>query len=228
VELDKVRGAEGFVKRALIAVPDQAASSGTPSGIRRESRPACPAKPGGDELSPAASARAERHAERARVQGLIGQALPDVDLECSADLCRDSDTAIERYVAYYFYPGSRVPSGTGRESPAADRVQHRAFALYAAQLAAEHVRVVGVSTETPKEMYATRNANHVAHDLLSDPQLELANALALPTFYDAPSEQRYRRLLLLTKAKTIEWVSYPVDDPTAGPRQILTWLQFNT
>jgi hypothetical protein len=36
------------------------------------------------------------------------------------------------------------------------------------------------------------------------------------------------RLLLLTKAKTIEWVSYPVDDPAAGPRQILTWLKFNT
>jgi hypothetical protein len=65
-----------------------------------------------------------------------------VDLECSGDLCRDSDIIIERYVAYYFYPGSREPSGTGRESPAADRAQHRAFAVYAAQLATEHVRVV--------------------------------------------------------------------------------------
>ncbi len=215
------------MRRALVAVPDQGASSGTPSGIRRESRPACPAKPGGDELSPAASALAQRHAERARVQRLIGQALPDVDLECSGDLCRDSDIAIERYVAYYFYPGSRVPSGTSRESPAADRAQHRAFAVYAAQLATEHVRVVGVSTEPPNELYATRNAHHVAHDLLSDPQLELAKALDLPTFHDASGE-RYRRLLLLTKARTIEWVSYPVDDPAAGPHQILTWLNFNT
>jgi peroxiredoxin len=76
-------------------------------------------------------------------------------------------------------------------------------------------------------MYATRNAHQVSHDLLSDPQLELAKALDLPTFHDA-TEERYRRLLLLTKAKTIEWVSCPVDDPAAGPRQILTWLNFNT
>jgi peroxiredoxin len=227
VELGQRARVEGLVKRALVAVPELGASSATPSGIRCESRPACSVKPGGDELSPAVSALEERLAERARVQRLIGQALPDVDLECSGDLCRDSDIAIERYVAYYFYPGSRVPSGTGRESPAADRAQHRAFAVYAAQLATEHVRVVGVSTEAPNEMYATRNAHHVAHDLLSDPQLELANALALPTFNDA-SEERYRRLLLLTKAKTIEWTCYPVDDPAAGPRQILTWLQFNT
>jgi peroxiredoxin len=161
---------------------------------------------------PGASTLAQQHAERARVQRLIGQALPDVDLECSGDPCRASDIISERYVAYYFYPGSGVPSGTGRESPAADRAQHRAFAVYQTQLATEHVRVVGVSTETPKETYATRNAHHVSHDLISDPKLELATALELPTFNDA-SQERYRRLLLLTKVQTIEWVCYPVDDP---------------
>jgi peroxiredoxin len=151
-----------------------------------------------------------------------------VDLECSGDPCRASDIISERYVAYYFYPGSRVPSGTSRESPAADSAQHRTFAVSAAQLATEHVRVVGVSTETPKETYATRNAHQVSHDLLSDPQFKLAHALGLPTFYDDALEQRYRRLLLLAKARTIEWVSYPVDDPAAGPRQVLRWLQFNS
>jgi peroxiredoxin len=228
VEPDLVLGEEGLVKRALVAVPDQGASDRMPTGIRREPKPVCPATPGGAELAPAVSALAQRHAERARVQRLIGQALPDVDLERSGDLCRDSDIVSECYVAYYFYPGSRVPSGTGRESPAADRAQHRAFAVYAAQLATEHVRVVGVSTETPNEAYATRNAHRVSHDLFSDPQFELAHALGLPTFYDAALGHRYRRLLLLTKAKTIEWVSYPLEDPAAGPRQILTWLKFNT
>ena len=60
--------------------------------------------------------------------------------------------------------------------------------------------------------------------LLSDPQLDLAQALALPTFV-VEGERLYRRLTLIVSGGVIEHVFYPVFPPDTHASQVLSWLR---
>jgi peroxiredoxin len=130
------------------------------------------------------------------------------------------------WVVYYFYPGASSEPEDAREGPAADRAQHHAFSAERERLVCHGVRVVGISSQTPPEQAHTIITNRIDHVMLSDPELTLARTLQLPTF-EHEQRTRYRRLTLLTHAGTIHWVCYPVDNPTANPRQIITWMQIN-
>jgi peroxiredoxin len=130
------------------------------------------------------------------------------------------------WVAYYLYPGASTSPEDAREGPAADRAQHHAFSAERERLAVYGVRIAGVSSQTPQEQFDTITANRIDHVMLSDPDLALAHTLDLPTFeHDARSW--YRRLTLLTHAGEIRWVFYPIENATANPRQVITWLQIN-
>jgi peroxiredoxin len=60
--------------------------------------------------------------------------------------------------------------------------------------------------------------------LLSDPGLELGEALGLPTFA-ADGQRLYRRLTLVVTDGVIEHVFYPVFPPDAHAGEVLTWLR---
>jgi peroxiredoxin len=60
--------------------------------------------------------------------------------------------------------------------------------------------------------------------LLSDPRLELGEALDLPTFV-VDGERLYRRLTLVVTDGVIEHVFYPVFPPDAHAGEVLAWLR---
>jgi peroxiredoxin len=65
---------------------------------------------------------------------------------------------------------------------------------------------------------------HLPYAILSDPQLELANALNLPTFQTA-GLTLYKRLTLIARDGTIEKVFYPVFPPDTHAEEVVAALE---
>ncbi len=72
----------------------------------------------------------------------------------------------------------------------------------------------------------------LSYRLLSDPNLELAGGLGLPTFTaqapprgSAGPQRLYRRLTLVLRAATIEHVFYPVFPPDRHAEEVLDWVR---
>ena len=84
-------------------------------------------------------------------------------------------------------------------------------------------RVLGLSTQAPawQREFADRYA--LPFDLVSDAQLALARALALPTFATG-GETYLGRLTLCIIDGRIDNVFYPVHPPDVHPRDMLAWL----
>ncbi len=73
---------------------------------------------------------------------------------------------------------------------------------------------------------------HLPYPLLSDPRLQLAEALVLPTFTaqavprrNAGAQQLYKRLTMVVRGTRIEHVFYPVFPPDAHAAQVVDWLR---
>lgn len=60
--------------------------------------------------------------------------------------------------------------------------------------------------------------------MLSDPELELAAALGLPTF-QVRGDRLYSRLTLIVRNGVIEHVFHPIDEPGEHAGQVLEWLK---
>lgn len=68
------------------------------------------------------------------------------------------------------------------------------------------------------------NRLRLPFEMLSDPELELADMLGLPTFR-AAGATLYKRLTLIVHDAVIEHVCYPVFPPNEHAQQILSWLR---
>jgi peroxiredoxin len=64
---------------------------------------------------------------------------------------------------------------------------------------------------------------HLPYAILSDPQLELARALNLPTFETA-GLTLYKRITLIARDGTIEKAFYPVFPPDGHAQDVVAWL----
>ena len=135
-----------------------------------------------DETLPAAGELADR---------LRGQPLPVLPLTSQAGSRIVLQARLHAQVVYFF-PGCPRSPEDGYDSPRCDVIQHRAFAACATELAALGCRAVGISSQGVELL---REAN-VKHLLLSDPELQLARLLELPTFR-ADGIDWYRRQVLL-------------------------------
>jgi peroxiredoxin len=179
----------------------------------------------------AAAARADA---RRAASVLAGRALPALSLTSTTgtpvQFARDSDPGA---VIYLFPGGDTSPppsasssdgSGNGNASGArADAAQHRAFDERQHDLRTRSLRVFGVSSE-PLSDQRTRVLEHrIGHQLISDPELEFARALELPT-YTEEGVERYERLMLVAFAGRIAKAFYPVDSPQRSASQIICWL----
>jgi peroxiredoxin len=86
------------------------------------------------------------------------------------------------------------------------------------------VRVVGLSTQTAEEQREAAERLHLAYPLLSDAGLEIARALALPTFEHA-GDTYLRRATLILRDGVVEHVLYPVFPPDESAETTLAWLR---
>jgi peroxiredoxin len=84
--------------------------------------------------------------------------------------------------------------------------------------------VMGVSTQPASEQQDFMSRNAVPFRLLSDPELVLSAALALPTF-SAGNRRFYKRLSLAIVDGTVVHVRYPVFPPHRDAEAMLAWLE---
>lgn len=156
---------------------------------------------------------------------LTGRAMPNVRLKRWDGSPLDLARLAELGVVVYLYPAvTSSPDGLG-DSAAEDSAQHRLFDKRTADLRAHSLRVVGVSNETPHAELVRAAEHRVVHPLLSDPELQLANTLGLPTFTSVDGVRCYRRLVIVAIGGQISKVFYPVTAAHRSADQVLAWLR---
>jgi peroxiredoxin len=130
----------------------------------------------------------------------------------------------------YVYPRTGTP---GKPSPDGwDAIpgargctpQSCAFRDRHAELRALGAGVLGLSAQPAEEQAAFAAREQLPFALLSDPSLELAGALRLPTF-EVGGMRLYKRITLIVEDGAIANVFYPVFPPDRNAAEVLAWLR---
>jgi peroxiredoxin len=134
-----------------------------------------------------------------------------------------------RTVLYIFprmgQPGQPLPTGWD-DIPGARGCTPEAcgFRDHHSEIAATAASVFGLSSQSTDYQAEAVGRLHLPFAMLSDTNLELAQALSLPTF-DVDDLRLYKRLTLIVRDGAVEHVFYPVFPPDQHAQQVLTWLR---
>jgi peroxiredoxin len=160
---------------------------------------------------------------QASAKHLLGQRVPSVVLESFQGRPVHLESAAVR-VVFYFYPGLAGWPEDGEDAASLDAMQHRVFHEHQPDFEARGYSVVGVSGQSRQLQGESALAHDVGHLLLSDPELEVAGALGLPTF-EADGACWYERLTLVASSGRIEKVFFPVSSAARSAAQVIAWMQ---
>lgn len=156
---------------------------------------------------------------------LVGVAIPSVVLRSfREDLLDLGQLAQERPLVIYAYPGVRRSPADGEQTPLMDAAQHRAFFEHRADLAARSYQAVGVSSQSTESQAQSVLAGRLTQRLFSDPGLQLAGELELPTF-EVDEAHWYHRLTLVTGGGRIEKAFFPVASSARSAAQVIAWMR---
>lgn len=160
---------------------------------------------------------------------LTGLELPELVLASThGEGANLADLTRGRLVAYVYprtgVPGQPLPTGWD-DIPGARGCTPQSCAYRDALAEFERLgtTVVGISAQPSEEQREFAQREHIPFPLLSDPDLQLAAALRLPTF-EAEGMTLYKRLTLIAEAGRIVKVFYPVFPPDRNPAEVLAWL----
>ena len=92
--------------------------------------------------------------------------------------------------------------------------------------AAGAAAVFGLSSQSTEYQAELAQRLQLPFEILSDPDLELADALRLPSF-TADARRLYARLTLVVTDGRIEHAFYPIFPPDQHAAQVLAWLREN-
>lgn len=123
----------------------------------------------------------------------------------------------------YIYPGSDTSGRHGFDTPLADSEEHRSFRDLHGDFAAQHITIVGVSSQPAEKQREAITANRLPQQLASDVTLRLADLLNLPTFRIC-GERFYHRLTIAVTRGKITQVYYPVAIPGRHAAEVLARL----
>jgi peroxiredoxin len=162
---------------------------------------------------------------------LSGLAMPPIALTSTTVTTIRLDKLGAGRTVLYLYPmtgrpGEALPDGWDT-IPGARGCTPEACAFrdhHADLLAAGADAVYGLSSQSTDEQLEAATRLHLPFPLLSDPDLQLADRLRLPTF-EAGGQTRYHRLTLILTAGTIEHAFYPIFPPDAHAGEVLRWLR---
>jgi peroxiredoxin len=112
-----------------------------------------------------------------------------------------------------------IPGARGCSTEACDFRDH-----FADLRRAGASQVYGLSSQDADYQAEVVERLHLPFEMLSDPQLALADALNLPTFSAPGHDRLYSRLTLVVRNGHIEHVFYPIFPPNTHAQQVLAWL----
>lgn len=104
--------------------------------------------------------------------------------------------------------------------------QSCAFRDHYRELESLDARVFGLSSQDTDYQREAAERLHLPFPLLSDEQLAFASAMRLPLF-EAGSMRLLKRLTLIIRDGTVEYVFYPVFPPDRNAEQVLDWLRIH-
>lgn len=156
------------------------------------------------------------------LDALQGQLIP-ADIELDSTSGRLIEFAAHASLLIYLYPGA---AGVirGDETPLIDAAQHRAFRDRCADYAACGFTIVGISSQSIHKQRRAVTINKLLHELASDPDFLLAEALGLPTRRFGPMRV-YERLTLVVKGGWINRALNPRPTPERHPAHVAQWLR---
>jgi peroxiredoxin len=170
------------------------------------------------------SARVTRvEGERRLAARLQGQELPDIEVMVASHRAR---IPLLRHLAgltvLYFVPGENDGNAWIGGIPTPDASQHRGYVRRHDEFGALGARVMGVASQPQPHLLRIGRYLGTDHLLLSDPELQLARALDLPT----DEHGLYRRIVLVANRTRIARMFPALDDSEAAgsARQVLAWL----
>lgn len=160
---------------------------------------------------------------------LEGMALPMLALPSTSGTEIELPIAAEGTLVLYVYPrtgrpGEPLPEGWD-EIPGARGCtpQSCAFRDHFAELRTLGADVLGLSAQPLADQVEFAQRVGLPYPILSDPGLELADALRLPTF-EVAGMRLYRRLTLIAREGRIAKVFYPVFPPDRNAADVVAWL----
>ena len=160
---------------------------------------------------------------------LTGMNVPAITLTSTANLrVKIADLASERTIVYCYprtgAPGQPVPKGWD-DIPGARGCTPEScgFRDHYHALQSLHVRVFGLSTQTPEYQQEAVSRLHLPFEILSDADFQLTNALRLPTF-EFEGVRLLKRLTMILSDGKIEKVFYPVFPPDKHAEEVVAWL----
>ena len=161
---------------------------------------------------------------------LPGRQMPDLSLASSAGT--DINLKQPGTLVLYIYPrtgtpGEPLPPGWD-DIPGARGCtpESCAFRDLHADIGKLGATVHGLSAQSLEDQQEFAERVGLPYPILSDPELELAKALDLPTFETA-GMRLYKRLTLIARDARIEHVFYPVFPPDRNAADVLAWFQGN-
>jgi peroxiredoxin len=160
---------------------------------------------------------------------LTGMLLPDLRLRAtSGQTVRLSALPGPRTVLYLYpmtgRPGTPLPEGWDQIPGARGCTPESCgFRDHHAALVGTGAHVYGLSSQDTAYQTEAVQRLQLPFPILSDPGLELAAALSLPTF-DAGTGPLYKRLTMVIADGRIEHVFYPIFPPDEHAEKVLDWL----
>jgi peroxiredoxin len=158
---------------------------------------------------------------------LVGATVPSLFLPSTTGSALDICDAVAAFTVLFLYPmtgtpGKALPEGW-TEIPGAIGCtpQSCAYRDLIAEFDALDASVRGISTQTPEEQTEFATREHIPYPLLSDSELQLATAMALPTF-GAGEKARLKRASVIVQNRSVLRVLYPVLEPAANAGHTLT------
>ena len=172
------------------------------------------------------SAHASDVADRAIA--LAGQALPSLTLE-STEGPVDLRELAAGLVVLFIYPHATglpdvpVPGWESISGALGCTAESCGFRDRQADYEGLGVVVAGLSVQGPDDQRAFAERVRIRYRLISDPSLQLAAVLGLPTF-TASGRTFYRRLTLVISRGMVRKVFYPIAEPGQHADEVLAWL----
>ena len=161
---------------------------------------------------------------------LEGAEMPAISLPTTSGDALDLRDAARGTLVLYVYPrtgrpGEPVPEGWN-DIPGARGCtpQSCAFRDHFGELRTLGADVLGMSAQPLSDQTEFAERVELPYPILSDLELALADALALPTF-EVAGMRLYRRLTVVARAGRIVKAFYPVFPPDRNAADVVAWLQ---